>query len=119
MSKEEALRLALEALESVSIEFVCNSAHHEKKDRHQWLDPCPVVFRYKESITVIKKALETKDDPKCVAIVEVFGKDWRLDYMSLPVGKHKLYAQQYTYTTTPQPETKDEPVKYRTIEEWI
>ena len=40
--------------------------------------------------------------PKCGAIIEVFGHDWRLDYMSLPVGKHKLYTQQYTYTT-PQP----------------
>ena len=37
-------------------------------------------------------------EPKCGAIIEVFGKDWRLDYMSLPVGKHKLYTQQYTYT---------------------
>jgi len=35
--------------------------------------------------------------PKCGAIIEVFGKDWRIDYMSLPVGKHKLYTQQYTY----------------------
>ena len=32
----------------------------------------------------------------------MFGKDWRLEYMSLPVGKHKLYTQQYTYTTPPQ-----------------
>ena len=47
-------------------------------------------------------ALEAKDEPVPVAIVEVFGKDWRLDYMALPVGKHKLYAQQYTYTTPPQ-----------------
>jgi len=38
-------------------------------------------------------------EPKCGAIIEVFGKDWRLEYMSLPVGKHKLYTQQYTYTT--------------------
>jgi hypothetical protein len=45
---------------------------------------------------------EAKDEPVPVAIVEVFGKDWRLDYMALPVGKHKLYAQQYTYTTPPQ-----------------
>lgn len=36
--------------------------------------------------------------PKCGAIIEVFGKDWRLEYMSLPVGKHKLYTQQYNYT---------------------
>ena len=45
---------------------------------------------------------EAKDEPVPVAIVEVFGKDWRLDYMALPVGKHKLYAQQYTYTTPSQ-----------------
>ena len=63
MTKDEALRLALEALELVSNEFVCNGAHHAKKDRHEWLDPCPVVDRYKEAITVIKEALETKDEP--------------------------------------------------------
>ncbi len=40
--------------------------------------------------------------PKCGAIIEVFGKDWRLEYLSLPVGKHKLYVQQFTHTT-PQP----------------
>jgi hypothetical protein len=39
--------------------------------------------------------------PKCGAIIEVFDKDWRLEYLSLPVGKHKLYTQQYTYTTPP------------------
>jgi hypothetical protein len=39
--------------------------------------------------------------PKCGAIIEVFDKDWRLQYLSLPVGKHKLYTQQYTYTTPP------------------
>jgi len=63
MTKEETLRLALEALELVSIEFVCNGAHHSKKDRHEWLDPCPIVDRYKEAITAIKEALETKDEP--------------------------------------------------------
>jgi hypothetical protein len=48
--------------------------------------------------------------PKCGAIIEVFGKDWRLDYMSLPVGKHKLYTQQYTYTAPAQrkPLTEEE-----------
>ena len=40
--------------------------------------------------------------PKCGAIIEVFDKDWRLEYLSLPVGKHKVYVQQYTYTTPPQ-----------------
>ena len=45
-----------------------------------------------------------EQEPRCAVIVEVFGKDWRLDYMSLPVGKHKLYTQQYIYTTPPQRE---------------
>lgn len=43
-----------------------------------------------------------QEEPKCGAIIEVFDKDWRLDYMSLPVGKHKLYTQQYTYTSPQQ-----------------
>jgi hypothetical protein len=42
-----------------------------------------------------------KQEPRCAVIVEVFGKDWRLDYMSLPVGKHRLYTQEYVYTTPP------------------
>ena len=51
----------------------------------------------------LQKALaQPEQEPKCGAIIEVFGKDWRLEYMSLPVGKHKLYTQQYTYTTPPQ-----------------
>jgi len=56
-----------------------------------------------------------KQEPKCVVIVEVFGKDWRLEYMSLPVGRHKLYAQQYLYTT-PQPQRDEAPAK---AVEWV
>lgn len=41
------------------------------------------------------------DGLRCVAIVEVFGKNWKLEYMTLPVGRHKLYAQQYTYNAPP------------------
>ena len=63
----------------------------------------PLANQEKTSGSPIKQVLaQSEQEPKCVAIVEVFGKGWRLDYMSLPVGKHKLYAQQYTYTTPPQ-----------------
>ena len=41
--------------------------------------------------------------PKCGAIIEVFDKGWQLEYLSLPVGRHKLYVQEYTYTH-PQPD---------------
>jgi len=63
MTQIEALRLALESLELVSVEFVCNGAHHAKKDKHELLEPCPIVDRYKEAITAIKAALEAKDEP--------------------------------------------------------
>jgi len=58
-------------------------------------------------LRVLHTALRTaiaeaeKQEPRCAVIVEVFGKDWRLDYMSLPVGKHRLYTQEYVYTTPP------------------
>ena len=58
MSKQnDALKLALEALELVNIEFVCDGAHHAKKDRHELGDDCPVTARYQNAITAIKKAL--------------------------------------------------------------
>jgi len=62
------------------------------------------LHRLKNALEMANKALDAQpeQEPKCGAIIEVFGKDWRLEYLSLPVGKHKLYTQQYTYTTPPQ-----------------
>ena len=48
--------------------------------------------------------------PKCVARIEVFGKDWRLDYLSLPVGKHDLYAQEYTHDAQERKPLTDEQI---------
>jgi hypothetical protein len=84
---KEVLKLALEALEPL----VRRAAPWGELD---WLNGC-------KAIAAIKEAL-AQPEPKCVAVVEVFGKDWRLDFMSLPVGKHKLYAQQYNYTAPTQ-----------------
>ena len=186
MTKDEALRLALEFIPSISPAFICEASHHKKHEQHASNESCPHVAKQKKVYEAIKAALEAKDEPVAhsvvagalfdfmgwltsrekrlilssvdeaspaveaitefakkrnlslkyaevgywmeflstppqqeakdepvpVAIVEVFGKDWRLDYMALPVGKHKLYAQQYTYTTPPQQEAKDEPVAW-------
>jgi len=54
---QEALKLALEALDLVNIEFVCNGAHHAKKDRHGLDEDCPVTMRYRKAIAAIKEAL--------------------------------------------------------------
>jgi len=79
---KEALNMVLEALE-----------------RYSGVDQ-----RACDAEDALRTAIEAaeKMEPRCAVIVEVFGKDWRLDYMSLPVGKHKLYTQNYVYTTPPQ-----------------
>ena len=57
MSKE-AMKLALEALELVNLEFVCaNGSHHAKKDRHEWDEDCPITNRCRKAITVLQEAL--------------------------------------------------------------
>jgi hypothetical protein len=111
---KEALNLALEALELVSIEFVCNGAHHAKKDRHEWLDPCPIVDRYKEAITAIKEALANEALEKMAENARELGLDYEPEQE--PVAWAKFSAKgnivdllsepddDYTplYTTPPQ-----------------
>jgi hypothetical protein len=53
----EVLKQTVKALELVSTEFVCNGAHHAKKDRHQLGEPCPIVERYEKAIQAGKKAI--------------------------------------------------------------
>jgi hypothetical protein len=84
MTEDEALKLALEALQFDG--FMPEDLTHRSL--------------HAKAITAIKQARSAPvQETRCAVIVEVFGKDWRLDYMSLPVGKHKLYTQQYVYTT--------------------
>lgn len=91
MTKDEALKLALEALEEAWY-HVGTFQPTEK-----------AIDLYDEARAAIKEALaQPEQEPKCGAIIEVFGKDWRLEYLSLPVGKHKLYTQQYTYIPSPK-----------------
>jgi hypothetical protein len=86
------LKQALEALE-----YVWGSEYTGTK----------ALKKSKLAIDALRQSIEQaeqaeKAQPKCGAIIEVFGKDWRLEYMSLPVGKHKLYTQQYEYIAPPQ-----------------
>ena len=52
---QEALKLALEAMESVTVE--CNNFHHPKKDQNHHWAKCPPVARWDKAITAIKEAL--------------------------------------------------------------
>jgi hypothetical protein len=63
---KKTLKIALDALELVNIEFVCNGAHHTKKDRHELWDECPITVRYQKAITAIKEELaKIEQDDKC------------------------------------------------------
>ena len=63
----EVLKQALEALELVSTEFVCDGAHHAKKDRHELGEPCPIVERYEEAITSLRQAIAELESQEPVA----------------------------------------------------
>jgi len=100
MTKDEALRLALEALELVNIEFVCgNGSHNAKKDRHEWDETCPITNRSQKAIAALKEAL-AQPEQEPVA--------WMND--STPSGifaRHREGAKNFgctipLYTTPPQ-----------------
>lgn len=71
------------------------------------------VLGYNEAVEKLKaQPLQAEEtEPQCVAKITVHGKRWTLDYLSLPIGTHRLYAQQYSYTALPelqQPALTDE-----------
>ncbi len=83
-------------------------------------DIIPKDAPIKQAITALRTAIEQaeKQEPRCAVIVEVFGKDWRLDYMSLPVGKHRLYTQEYVYTHQPAAQRQWVGLTEAEINEW-
>ena len=60
--KDEALRLALEALENITSVSICEATHHAKKDRHLLCEECPNEVRHLKAITAIKAALLSRSD---------------------------------------------------------
>jgi hypothetical protein len=92
-------KLMQQALDALEYADACLKKQLTTKTKHEYAQDLLL-----EAGTALRDRLaQPKKEPKCGAIIEVFGKDWRLDYMSLPVGKHKLYTQQYIYTA-PQPQ---------------
>ena len=107
MTKDETLKQALKALELVNIEFVCNGAHHAKKDRHEVGDECPVTDRYRQAIIAIKEALaQPEQEPVAYIRLSKTGNVMACaktgDFYKLP-DKTLLY-------TSPQPAPVQEPV---------
>ena len=104
MTKDEALRLALEALENITSVSICEATHHAKKDRHLLCEECPNEVRHLKAITAIKAALEAKDEP-----VAWFWFDERDGGEWIHIADNQINADKFgnakvipLYTTPPQ-----------------
>ena len=105
MTKDEALRLALEALENITSVSICEATHHPKKDRHLLCEECPNEVRHLKAITAIKAALEAKDEF-----------DWK-DMYEKQKRHSEMWVAKYEKDigplekAVPQQEAKDEEIK--------
>ena len=64
----EAMKQALEALGAISTEFVCQSAHHAKKEQHSYFEPCPHVAKHDKAITSLRQAIAETEKQEPVAM---------------------------------------------------
>ena len=106
MTQDEALKLALKALELVNIEFVCNGAHHAKKDRHELGDECPVTDRYRQSIIAIKEALSEQEQEPVAWMSEHRFDELRKGFTVMTtLTKQRAFEDDVAFYTTPPQRT--------------
>ena len=107
-STEEALRLALEALENITSVSICEATHHAKKDRHLLCEECPNEVRHLKAITAIKAALlsrsdgEAKDEPVAWMRTSGTGSPVVTEALLIEMPEMRWNFQQPLYTTPPQ-----------------
>ena len=58
MTKDKALKLALDFVASISPAFICEATHHKKNERHADNEPCPHVKKQKQTYEAIKEAIK-------------------------------------------------------------
>jgi hypothetical protein len=68
------LERALEALDGLSEDAVCQSSHHAKTDQHTSLDVCPVFLRLCVAIPALRAALaQQEQEPKAWMLTDDSG----------------------------------------------
>ena len=105
MNKDEALRLALDALENITSVSICEATHHAKKDRHLLCEECPNEVRHLKAITAIKAALLSRSDGEAKVEPEYYG--LTKDHLWMSISKEhydrlKPEFRMACYTTPPQ-----------------
>ena len=66
----EAMKQAVRVMGLIGADLICEVAHHEKKDRHELGEPCPVKQRFHEAFETLRTALRTA--------IEQAERDWSL-----------------------------------------
>ena len=97
---QEALKLALEAMESVTVE--CNNFHHPKKDQNHHWAKCQPVARWDKAITAIKEALAQTQEPLAYVNIEKRKLEFAHDYVKWDTPTTVKLERIPLYTTPPQ-----------------
>ena len=102
MTKDEALRLALEFIPSINPAFICEASHHKKLEQHASNEPCPHVAKQKQVYEAIKAALEAKDEPVAWLRTSGTGSPVVTEALLIEMPEMRWNFQQPLYTTPPQ-----------------
>ena len=61
----------LSSLQAIHIDFVCQAAHHAKKDQHHGLAECPIVRRHSDALSMLQSLEHVKGEPDCMVLEEM------------------------------------------------
>jgi hypothetical protein len=76
----EAMKQAVRVMGLIGADLICEVAHHEKKDRHELGEPCPVKQRFHEAFETLRTAIEQAEQGQWDAIPDAFNEWWDADY---------------------------------------
>ncbi|CAB4134275.1 hypothetical protein UFOVP272_41 [uncultured Caudovirales phage] len=107
MTKDKALKLAMEFVASISPAFICEATHHKKNEEHASNEPCPHVKKQKQTYEAIKEALaESEQEPvgwldSNDKLAEFMHKDLKAEHDKRDSSTPRAF-QIPLYTTPPQ-----------------
>jgi hypothetical protein len=61
----EAMKQALEVMGLIGADSICEAAHHQKKNRHEFGEPCPIQQRWHKAFDTLRAAIEQAEKPVC------------------------------------------------------
>lgn len=62
MTKDEALKMVANLMETVGSYHICQAAHHSKKDQHTGLEPCPIQQRWNKTAMAVNEAISNSTE---------------------------------------------------------